>query len=62
MPKPNKPHFHVWIQHRDGRMIYRLARPFHTRQAARQWARRWRPEAECMVFQCERPECAPKLR
>ena len=57
----NRPHFHVWIDHRSGRMAYRLARPFHTRQAAATWAKRHRPGEKVIVRKCERPECRPRL-
>ena len=59
--KVNRPHYHVWAEARTGRMLYRLARAFHTRQAARQWAKRWYPDRPCTVRECFKPECAPKL-
>ncbi len=57
----NRPHFHVWLEARTGRMIYRLARGFHTRQAARQWAKRHRPDRQTMVLQCTKQACRPRL-
>ncbi|MDE0205996.1 MAG: hypothetical protein OXP66_08210 [Candidatus Tectomicrobia bacterium] len=59
--KPNRPHFHVWIRHRDGRMQYRLARGFWSKQAARQWAQRNRPDDQIRVEACENERCAPRL-
>ena len=59
--KPNRPHCHVWAEARTGRILYRLARPFWSRQAAGQWARRHYPDRETTIMKCERPECAPKL-
>ena len=57
----NKEHYHCWIVHRDGRMIYRLARGFHTRQAADQWAKRHRGKDERLIRRCWRAKCAPQL-
>ena len=59
--KANRPHYHVWIFHRTGRMSWRLARGFHTKQAANQWAGRNRAGEERMVRACTNPRCAPKL-
>lgn len=62
--KANRPHFHVWLEARGGRMRYRLARPFHTRQAAAQWAKRryaGEPWRKPMVLNCWEEKCAPKL-
>ena len=65
--KPNREHFHVWAMAagRDGNsMLYRLARGFWTRSAAKQWAGRWYGERKTMVLQCEHgDECRhkPKL-
>ncbi len=42
-------------------MTYRLARGFHTRQAADQWGRRHRPEAEREIKRCDREKCRPAL-
>ena len=58
----NRPHFHVWLQAKTGRIFYKLARPYHTRQAARQAGmRRQHDPARRMVMQCADPKCAPKL-
>lgn len=57
----NRPHFHIWVKARTGRMFYVLARAFHTRQAARQYANRHRPGVEVMVLQCFERKCAPPL-
>ena len=56
MATANRPHFHPWLEARTGRMIYRLSRGFWTRQAARQWAKRHRPDRPAVIRQCERPE------
>ena len=66
MPKTNRPHFHLWAKARQpdgkpGRMLYRLARSFHTRQAARQWGKRHYAARETTVLQCSDPRCGPKL-
>ena len=61
MPRPNRPHYHVWIRHRDGRMQYRLARGHAHKQGARQWAQRNRPADQIKVEACEGERCAPKL-
>lgn len=57
----NRPHYHVWLEARTGRMIYRLARGFFTRQAARQWALRHRPDRKPIVRPCEDGKCRPRL-
>lgn len=59
--KANRPHFHVWRKAATGRAYFRLARGFHTSQAARQWAKRNRPDAEHMVIACYDAACAPPL-
>ena len=62
--KANRPHYHVWLKARGGRMRYRLARGFHTRQAAHQWSQRnYRGDRERdpKIEQCEDERCAPKL-
>ena len=62
--KPNRPHFHVWPKARGGRIRYCLARGFHTRQAAHQWAgRRYsdEPDRNPKIEQCTEAKCAPKL-
>ncbi|GEM_PF-4977467 len=54
--KPNREHFHVWAASAGGDgngMLYRLARGFGTRSAAKQWAVRWYPGRETMVLQCK---------
>ena len=61
MQQPNRPHFHVWIRARTGKMFYQLAKGYHTSQAARQWAKRNYPDQERLVLKCEDPECRPKL-
>ena len=61
MAKANRPHFHAWAKARTGRMIYRLARPFHTKQAARQWAKRHYPDRKTMILQCDGEDCRPKV-
>ena len=63
-PKANRPHFHVWVQARSGTAYFWLAKGYHTRQAAGQWARRrykGEPWRKPMVLQCEEEKCAPKL-
>ena len=57
----NRPHYHVWLMARTERIFYKLARGFHTRQAARQWARRNRAGTDPMVFRCDKEACRPKL-
>ena len=57
----NRPHYHVWILARTGRIFYKLKRSFHTQPAATQWAKRNRPEAKRMVLQCTCEKCKPKL-
>lgn len=58
----NRPHYHVWLKAATGRIFYRLARGFHTRQAAAQWARRRQPASDRrMVIQCTREKCKPPL-
>ena len=59
----NRPHYHVWLKARTGRIFYRLARGFHTtRQAASQWGKRRQPVAEKrMVLKCTAEKCRPKL-
>ena len=62
--KTNRPHHHCWALARGGRMFYRVARSFSTKQACSQWAKRnygEKLEKEFMVRQCENPDCAPKL-
>ena len=59
--RTNKPHYHVWLTAKGGRIFYRLAWPFESGQAARQWANRNRPDQECMVRQCDLLKCAPKF-
>ncbi|MCY3981068.1 MAG: hypothetical protein OXF51_04715 [Alphaproteobacteria bacterium] len=62
--KTNRPHFHVWAESRNGRMLYKVRRAFHTPQAARKWGNRHyrdRLGKDFMIRACERPECAPKL-
>ena len=58
----NRPHFHVWLQAKTGRMFYKC-RPFHTRQTAREWAMRRQAESEKrLVLKCELDACRPKLK
>ena len=58
----NRPHYHVWLRARTGRIYYRLARGFHTRQAASKYAQRRQPEPGWrMVIQCEDERCKPAL-
>ncbi len=55
-PRPNREHFHVWATSAgdDGNsMLYRLARGFGSRTAAKRWAARWYPDRETMVLQCK---------
>lgn len=59
--KPNRPHYHVWLLADGERAFFKRARPFHTRQAARQFAQRLRSNPKIMVRECWKPECAPKL-
>ena len=61
MPKPNRAHYHIWIRHRDGKIQYRLAWPYWSKQAGRQWAKRNRPADQIKVEACEGERCAPKL-
>ena len=56
--KANRPHFHVWRMATGDRAFFRLARGFHTRQAARQFAKRRDTPERLMVLQCERTACA----
>ena len=58
---PNRPHFHVWIKARSGTIFYKLAKGYHTSQAARQWAKRNYPGQEQLVLKCEEPKCRPPL-
>ncbi len=61
-PKPNRPHFHVWFQAKTGRIFWKAARSFVTRQAAGQWAQRREDDpVKRMVLQCELDHCKPKL-
>jgi len=61
-PPVNRPHYHVWYMAATGRAFFRLARGFHTRQAARQFAVRRQPDPKRrMVLECTNPACAPKL-
>ena len=59
----NRPHFHIWQEARTGRIFYRLARPFHTRQAANQYGKRRNPDdpEKFMVRQCNSEKCKPKI-
>lgn len=58
----NQPHFHVWRLVKTGRIFYRIARGFHTRQAARQWASRRESDPErYMIRQCVDQKCSPPL-
>ena len=60
----NRPHYHVWIfaTSRDApRMAYRLARAFHTRQAAQQWAKRDGRGNGFQVLKCHHFRCRPRL-
>ena len=59
--KANRPHYHLWIKAKSGRMFYRLAYPYESRQAARQWGKRNKPDSECMALKCDRLRCAPKF-
>ena len=61
--KLNREHYHVW-RYASERMNYRLIRSFHTRQAARQWGKRWiegEGRGRFEVKACWNPKCAPKL-
>ena len=57
----NRAHHHVWLRAATGRIYYRLARGFFTRQAAGQWGKRNRPDRERMILKCEEARCAPTL-
>ena len=58
----NRPHYHVWLLAATERAFFQLARGFHTRQSARQYARRRRLcGSEVLVRQCTNPACAPPL-
>lgn len=58
----NRPHYHVWRLAEGDRIFYLCKKGFHTRQAARQWAKRREVEDErYMVRQCYRTRCAPPL-
>ncbi len=62
MAKANRPHFHIWLQAKGGKIFYKLAKGYHTRQAAGQAGKRRQPDPEKrMVIQCDREECRPKL-
>ena len=57
----NEPHFHLWVRHASGRMEWRLAWPYRSKQAARQWGQRNRPDQNIRVEECYLRKCAPKL-
>ena len=57
----NRSHHHIWLRAATGRIYYRLARGFFTRQAAGQWGKRNRPDRERMILKCDGARCAPKL-
>ena len=58
----NRPHYHVWNLASTGRAFFRLTRGFHTRQAARQYAKRRQSDSsQFMVLECRNPGCRPKL-
>lgn len=57
----NRPHFHVWVRARTGRIFYILKRGFFTSQAARQWSKRNRPDSQTMILKCEDEACRPRL-
>lgn len=64
--KTNRPHYHVWIfadpgGFRPAQMAYRLARAFHTRQAAQQWAKRDGRGNGFQVLKCHHFRCRPRL-
>ena len=62
MPTANRPHYHVWLRARTGRIFYVLSRGFHTRQAAAKYGARRQPDSEKrMVLACEDERCKPKL-
>ena len=58
----NRPHYHVWLKARTGRIFYCLARGFQTRQAASQWGKRRQPDTDKrMTLRCTNEKCRPKL-
>lgn len=58
----NRPHYHVWLQAKTGRIFYKVTRGFHTRQAAAQWAKRRQTAPERrIVLKCELDACKPAL-
>ena len=60
--KPNREHFHVWAMAappNGNAMMYRIARGFGSRQAARQYAARWYPDHETAVQQCRHGDDCP---
>ena len=60
--RANKPHYHVWLLARTDKIFYKLAWPFNTRQAARQWAMRREPDGDRrIVIQCFKRHCGPKI-
>ena len=47
---------------KTGRIFYRLARGFHTRQAVRQWAMHREPDADRFTIrQCTNEKCRARL-
>ncbi|MCY4111647.1 MAG: hypothetical protein OXF96_06865 [Chloroflexi bacterium] len=57
----NRPHFHAWMMAATGRIFYKT-RPFETRQAASQWAKRREPDPERrMVKACHDSRCQPPM-
>ena len=59
--KANRPHYHVWLKAKTGRIWYKLARSFNSHQAAVQWGKRNKPESERMSLKCEDVRCRPPL-
>lgn len=62
MVKANRPHYHVWRLADGERAYFKLARGFHTRQAAHQFERRREPDkSRYIIRECWRERCKPKL-
>ena len=63
MPRPNRPHYHVFLEAAGERIFYKARRlAFGSRQAAREWAMRRQPDpTRRLVLQCYREHCKPPL-
>lgn len=62
MERANRPHYHVWLLARGGRIFYKLATPYGARQSAQRAAKKRQRDAERrMIVQCWERKCAPRL-